>query len=103
MPLVWDSLLTQTIKRMVSEGWDLVDRTETEAVLRATDKVHRANDWSYFASSGIPWFGLSKRGARKHGEYALLRVGVMGRIVSWRLVEPIDLPSNEWPPPGYRP
>jgi hypothetical protein len=103
MPLVWDSLLTQTIKRMVSEGWELVDRTDTEAILRATEKVHRNNDLLFFAWTLIPWFGQSKRSARKHGEYALLRVGVMGRIASWRLREPVALPSNEWPPPGYRP
>ena len=103
MPLVWDSLLTQTIKRMVSQGWELIARTETEAILKATDRSHRSDDWWSFAISGIPWFGLSKRSARKHGEYTLLRVGVMGHIVSWRITAPIDLPSNEWPPPGYNP
>ncbi|MRG59067.1 hypothetical protein GE115_04170 [Agromyces sp. CFH 90414] len=100
MALVWDSLLTQTIKRMVADGWELVDRTDKEAVLKITDQVHRNRDLMSFATSGSPWFGLSKRGAQKHGEFALLRVGVMGRIVSWTTSEPIDLPSNEWPPPG---
>ncbi|WP_092963726.1 hypothetical protein [Agromyces sp. CF514] len=103
MPLVWDSHLTQTIKRMVSEGWELIDRTDTEAILKATDKVHHDNDWRFFSGTLIPWFGSSKRSAQKHGEFTLLRVGVMGRIVSWRIVEPVDLPSNAWPPPGYRP
>jgi hypothetical protein len=101
--MAWKSLLTQTIERLVSEGWDLVARTDTEAILRATDTAHRRNDWFSFAMSGIPWFGYSKRTARKVGEFVLLRVGVMGHIVSWRLKEPIDLPSNEWPPPGSWP
>lgn len=101
--MAWKSLLSQTIERMESEGWVLVTRTDTEAILKATEKQHRYDDWFSFAISGIPLFGYSKRTARKVGEFVLLRVGVMGRIVTWRLKEPIDLPSNEWPPPGAWP
>jgi hypothetical protein len=98
--VVWKSLLTQTIERMESEGWELIDRTDTEAILRITDKVHRGNDWFFFGTTGIPLFGWSKRFSRGHGAFTLLRVGVMGRIVTWRLKAVIELPSSEWPPPG---
>jgi hypothetical protein len=100
--MAWKSLLSQTIERLESEGWELVSRTDTEAILKGTEKAYRSNNWVFWAA-GIPWFGSWKKSNMKIGEFLLLRVGVIGHIVSWRLKEPIDLPSNEWPPPGSWP